>query len=160
MVSVNIQNKSEFYVIGAKTWISGTDNSLFAAFWRTCQTDGTIERITKFHKEKELSITKSAILGLSCTEKDPSVRSFYFYISVETNENQDRGEYEVVRVKPYQWAIFSSAGNDINALMECEMYAWMEWLPKNGTYIHDQGPELEVYLTENKIEYWIPIRKK
>lgn len=157
MVSVNIENKPGFNVIGMKTWISGTDNSLFSEFWRTCHAEGVIEQITKFNKEKESSVTKSAILGLSRTEKDPSVRSFYFYIGVETNETENQEEYEVLNVQPYTWAIFSTEGNDINALMQCEMYAWMEWLPKNGAYIHDHGPEIEVYFEENKIEYWIPI---
>lgn len=159
MVSVSIQNKGEFQVIGVKTWISGTDNSLFAAFWGNCQSEGLIEQITKFNKEKDSSITKSAILGLSCTEKDPSVRSFYFYIGVETNELKNQDKFEVLKVRPYTWAIFSNEGNDIHALMECEMYAWTDWLPNNGTYIHDNGPEIEVYFQENRIEYWIPIRE-
>ena len=30
---------------------------------------------------------------------------------------------------------------------------------ENGKYIHDNGPELEVYFNENKIEYWLPIRE-
>ncbi len=159
MVSVSIQTKSEFHVIGVKTWISGADNSLFAEFWRKCHADGAIEQITKFNKEKESSVTKSAVLGLSCTENDPSVRSFYFYIGVETNEEKNQGYFEVVKVRSYTWAIFSSEGNDINALMDCEMYAWMDWLPKNDVYIHHNGPELEVYFQENKIEYWIPVRE-
>jgi len=36
---------------------------------------------------------------------------------------------------------------------------WKEWLPNNGLYEHDNGPELEVYFAENKIEYWVPIRE-
>ncbi len=36
---------------------------------------------------------------------------------------------------------------------------------KNGCQVmvpifHENGPELEVYFKENKIEYWIPIREK
>ncbi len=38
------------------------------------------------------------------------------------------------------------------------MHAWQEWLPHNEIYTHDQGPELEVYFQEDKIEYWIPVR--
>jgi len=40
------------------------------------------------------------------------------------------------------------------------MYAWKEWLPNNGTYIHDHSPEMEVYFQENKIEYWLPVREQ
>jgi predicted transcriptional regulator YdeE len=44
--------------------------------------------------------------------------------------------------------------------MECEMYAWKNWLEENGKYIHDNGPELELYFSDNKIEYWLPIKEK
>ncbi len=40
------------------------------------------------------------------------------------------------------------------------MHAWAEWLPNNSLYEHDNGPELEVYFDENKIEYGLPIRRK
>jgi len=160
MVSISLQDKPEFNVIGLKTWISGTDNVLFGAFWKKCHEDGEIEQIRKFITMNEESVTKSAILGFSRTEKDPNVRSFYFYIAAETQVNENQGKYEVVNVKPYKWAIFSSEGNDISALIQCEMYAWTEWLPNNETYIHDNGPEMEVYFEENKIEYWIPIKEK
>lgn len=159
MVSISIQNKPGFNVIGLKTWISGADNELFGDFWEKCHVESEIEQIHKF-ATKNNSVTNSEILGFSCTEKDPSVRSFYFYIAVETQVSENEGKYEVVNVKPYKWVIFSCEGNDLSALMECEMFAWKEWLPNNGTYIHENGPELEVYIEENKIEYWIPIREK
>ena len=160
MVSVRIEKKEAFNIIGIKTWIPETDNNAFAEFWERCIREGDVEEIKKFGKNKEISCTNSAILGLSCTEKDPNIRSFYFYIAAETDEVSNRGKYEVYEVKPYEWAIFSSGGNDISALMECEMYAWKEWLHNNGLYEHDNGPEMEVYFDDIKIEYWIPIRKK
>jgi AraC family transcriptional regulator len=160
MVSISIQNKPEFNVIGLKTWISGTDNDLFGDFWKKCHANNEINQIRKFLTDNDNSVTKSVILGFSCIENDPNVRSFYFYIAAETQVNENKGRYEVVNVKPYKWAIFSSEGNDFSALMGCEMYAWKEWLPNNGIYIHENGPELEVYFEENKIEYWIPIREK
>ena len=111
--------------------------------------------------EEDKSITKSTILGLSNTEKDPSIREFDFYIAVETdNKDTKNSNLETVIIKPFKWAIFSSEGNDINALMECEMYCWTQWLPNNEKYVHDYGPELEVYFSTNKIEYWIPITER
>ena len=123
MVAVRIENKEAFNIIGIKTWIPGTDNNAFGEFWERCHREGDVEEIKKFSKNKDNSCTKSAILGLSCTEKDPNIRSFYFYIAVETDEVSNQGKYELYKVKPYEWAIFSSDGNDIDALMECEMYA-------------------------------------
>ncbi len=157
MVSVRIEDKEAFNIIGVKTWIPETDNNAFAEFWRKCHQEGDVEEIKKFNKNKDNSCTKSAILGLSCTEKDPSIRSFYFYIAAETDEASNQGKYEVYKVKPYKWAIFSTEGKDVDALLECEMYAWKEWLP-NNIYEHDNGPEMEVYFDENKIEYWLPVK--
>lgn len=91
MVSIRIERKEAFNVIGAKTWLPGTDNNAFGEFWKRCHQEGDIEKIKKFNTMKESSQTKSAILGLSCTEKDPSVRSFYFYIAVETDEIWQNG---------------------------------------------------------------------
>lgn len=158
MVSVRIERKANFNILGVKTWIAGTDNAAFGAFWEACRANGTIDSLRQFHKPG--GETSSAVLGLSCTEKDPSVRSFYFYIAVETTETAGQGALEVYPVGSYEWAIFSAAGSDVAALMQCEMHAWMEWLPDNGVYEHDNGPELEVYFAENKIEYWLPVRRK
>ena len=160
MVSVRIQEKPQFRVVGVKTWIAGTDNAAFGEFWQKCHADGAIADLGRFCKDSQSSQTGSTILGLSCTEKDPVVRSFDFYVAVETDEVQDQGRYEVRVVPAYHWAIFSSEGSDIDALMACEMHAWQEWLPHNGIYAHDLGPELEVYFQEDKIEYWIPVCSK
>ena len=158
MVTVRIDLKPAFRVIGIKTWIPDTDNAAFGRFWQQCHADGAIAGLRKYCKDAQTSQTRSAILGLSCTEKDPAVRSFDFFVAVETDEVQDQGRYEVRTVPSYRWAIFSSEGSNLEALMACEMYAWMEWLPGNGTYVHDLGPELEVYFDEDRIEYWIPIK--
>jgi len=160
MVSVRIESKGEFNIIGVKTWISSTDHNEFGRFWGRCHQEGHIKGLRNFNKRKDISQTKSSILGLSCTEKDPNIRSFYFYVAVETEEISNQGNFEIYKVKPYKWAIFESEGNDIDSLMECEMYAWKEWLPNNRIYEHDNGPEIEVYFEENKIEYWLPIRDK
>ncbi len=160
MVIVRIQQKTEFKVIGVKTWIPDTDNNAFCEFWQKCHADGTLAELRKFSKDPLTSQTQSAVLGLSRTEKDPAIRSFDFYVAVETDEVQNQDRYEVRTVPAYRWAIFSSEGSGLEALMACEMYAWREWLPGNGIYIHDLGPELEVYFQEDKIEYWIPVKEK
>ncbi len=160
MVSVRIQDKNGFNIIGVKTWIPGIDNNAFGEFWNRCHAEGKIGGIKTYAKKADASETHSEILGVSCTENDPNVRSFYFYVAVETEEREQKADYEIRFIKPYTWAIFSSEGHDIHALMECEMYAWKEWLPNNGKYLHDNGPELEVYFQENKIEYWVPVKEK
>lgn len=156
MVTVRLESKKAFNIIGTKTWIS--DHNAFGEFWRKCHQEGDVGAIRKYHKNSDESQTQSAILGLSCTEKDPSIRNFYFFVAVETDEVSKQGKYEIHSVKPYKWAIFRSEGQDFDALMACEMYAWKVWLQSNGMYEHDNGPEIEAYFEENKIEYWVPVR--
>jgi predicted transcriptional regulator YdeE len=159
MVHVEITRKDAFRVIGAKTWIGGeTDNSAFAAFWESSHEDGTIDLI-RSHRKRGASVTNSDMIGLSCTENDPNVREFFFYVCAETDAQQPASGLEIREVGSYLWAIFSTEGTDIDALMECEIYAWKEWLPGNGAYEHDNGPEMEVYPAADRIEYWIPIRR-
>jgi predicted transcriptional regulator YdeE len=162
MVKLRIEDKESFVIYGIKTWISGTDNSLFARFWDEQNKNGNIQYLKKLGIREDTSTTKSQILGLSNTEKDPNVRSFDFYIAVEIEQSHKLVDqkFETLVVNPYKWAIFSCEGNDINALMECEMYCWTHWLPNDQKYIHDYGPEMEVYFSSNKIEYWIPIVEK
>ena len=157
MVDVIIVEKKGFEIIGKKTWIDGFDQ--FGDFWGASHKDGSITSLAKYNSEKEFSETKSSIIGLSCTENDPYNRKFWFYIGVETKENVEITNFQKYKINAYKWAIFRTNGNDINALMECEMYAWKHWLVENGKYIHDNGPEMEVYFNENKIEYWLPIRE-
>ena len=158
MIHVAITKKEAFRIIGVKTWIPGTDNQAFAEFWQASQRNGTIERITPYRKATD-GITNSNMIGLSCTENNPTVREFFFFIGVETEQHEPVANLEMHDIDSYTWAIFSTEGSDIHALMACEMHAWKEWLPKNGEYCHDHGPEMEVYLPTNRIEYWIPIRK-
>jgi predicted transcriptional regulator YdeE len=160
MVEVIITEKNGFEIIGKKVWVGGTDNEQFGNFWRKSHEDGSIELIKKYNLDPKHSVTKSSILGLSCTENDPNNRNFWFYIGVETKEKAEIREFENYKIRGYKWAIFRTNGNDIKALMECEMYAWKHWLLENGKFIHDNGPELEVYFGEDKIEYWLPIREK
>jgi AraC family transcriptional regulator len=160
MVELEITNKSDLNIIGIKTWISGTNNKQFEEFWRKVKNENHFSKLKTYNKVGNNSQTKSTILGLSCTEKDPKVRSFWFFIGVETEHTENKYPYEMYHIKPYKWAIFRNIGNDINALLECEMYAWKEWLNTNGKYEHDFGPEMEVYFQENKIEYWLPIIEK
>jgi AraC family transcriptional regulator len=162
MVEVIITEKRCFEILGKKTLICNVDNKEIGRYWENCHKDGSIEKIKKYAIDPNLSETKSAILGLSCTEKDPNNSKYWFFIGVETKENPKIESFEHYKVSAYRWAIFQNNKNDINALMECVNYARKHWLVENEKYIHDNGPRIEIYFNdnENKIEYWIPIREK
>ena len=159
MVDLEITGKESFLIAGVKTWIGGADdNEAFSRFWRSCHENWTVGLIRSCAKSGA-SVTNSDMIGLSCTEDNPNVRKFFFYVCAETDLAEPPDGLEIREVDSYLWAIFSTRGSDIDALMRCEMHAWKEWLPENGEYQHDNGPEMEVYLAEDRIEYWLPVRK-
>ena len=88
-------------------------------------------------------------------EKNPNNRAFEFYIS---SECCGLDGYEEYIVQASTWAIFRNKGSLPMSLVNSEMYAFMEWLPKSG-YEYALAPELEVYLVQEKdaVEFWLPI---
>lgn len=165
MVEVRIEKKPSFKIVGRKIWISGTDNELFGQFWENSEKNGLIENLKSLSKNKLDPILESNVFGVSCVEKDPNNRSFYFFIATESDicpEGMGLEEYEVLAC---EWAVFRNRGDIPGALVEAEMYAFMKWLP-NSKYEHANAPEMELYPpyndSENGIltEFWLPIRDK
>lgn len=158
MVYINIVDKPGFRIAGKKTWIAGTDNAQFERFWNQCQSDGTVPALQAL-KTGVLSVTGGEVIGLSCTDYHPEIREFDFYICTQITGETDAAEWESREVKPMTWAVFSSDTPGVEGLLESEMYAWTKWLPENDVYIHDNGPEMEVYADHKPVEYWVPVRK-
>ena len=165
MVKVRIEEKPIFRIIGRKTWISGTDNELFGEFWQKCGKEGLFRIFETINKNKPGLVTNSMVLGLSCVEKAPNNRSFYFYIAIESNEFLNGSDLEEYHVPACKWAIFENRGKMPNSLVESEMYAFKDWLPRSK-FIHSSAPEIEVYPPceggeENIMtEFWLPIKEK
>jgi len=167
MVNVRIEEKPEFTVIGEKIWISGTNDNEFGEFWQRSHENGLITTLKQIRqKQNNLGpITNSMVFGVSCVEKDPSNRSFYFYIATEANNNYMDDTLETYVVPASKWAIFRNEGEMPKALIDAEMYAFLEWLP-NSKYTHAYAPELEVYppgsnCAQSTIcEFWLPIQEK
>ncbi len=165
MIKVRIETHPEFKIVGRKTWIAGTDNEIFGLFWEQCKNDGLLEIYKRIHKNKTNTITNSMAIGVSCVEKDPENRSFYFYIATECDECPVGDELEEYIVPACDWAIFENKGSLPESLIASEMYAFMEWLP-HSEFIHANAPEIEVYPPCNEFEgeilneFWLPIKKK
>jgi len=165
MISVRIERKPEFKIVGRKIWISGTDNELFGQFWQQCKDDGLLDTFREFHKDKPQPITNSISIGVSCVEKDPSNRSFYFYIGTEWDKCPQGLDLEEYVVPACQWAKFKNQGTLPDSLIEKVMDAFTQWLP-NSSYVHANAPELEVYPPYNTSEegtvseFWLPIKEK
>ena len=171
MIKYRIMEKPSFDVIGRKTWISSQDNEFFGRFWAQCQAEGLFETFEQLNHNQVGKQTKSSVLGVSCVEKDPGNRAFYYLIGIEKPEMISDVELNAHGVETYhvdgaKWAVFECIGKVPEAIVKSEMYAFMEWLPASE-FEHAKAPELEVYFpgndgnsANNYCEFWLPIVKK
>ncbi len=165
MVKVRIEKKPGFKIAGRKIWISGTsDNEVFGRFWQESHQNGLIELLHKVRANQQKAIIDSGVFGVSCVEKDPGNRSFYFYIAAECDECPSNAELEAYSIPACEWAVFANTGAMPDSLVESEMYAFSEWLP-NSKYTHANAPEMEVYPRSNleegtSTEFWLPLKEK
>lgn len=157
MVTIAFEEKPAFGLVGTKTWISGADNGQFAEFWKAQRENGAIGRLEAYRKKGGGQLG-CRFIGLSDTSRDPSTREFFFYAAVEADADAAivDADFERIAVRGYTWAVFTEGKNTVESLIASEMHCWRDWLPGNGIYVHDLGPEMEVY-RDDRIEYWIPI---
>ena len=148
-----------FEVIGKKGWIAGTDDSgAFGRFWEQCKVDGTLAKLEQASGFQPGPQTKGRTLGISRTEHDPSNRAFFYMIAIEKPAGFEAEEMESYQVPASHWAIFECRGKIPEAIIEAEMFAFMQWLPASG-FQHARAPEMEVYL-EGYCEFWLPVELK
>ncbi|MDD4570158.1 MAG: effector binding domain-containing protein [Tepidanaerobacteraceae bacterium] len=161
MVKVRIEEKRSFSVVGKKTRISGQNNEEFGSFWKESHENGLIKKLHDMNQNQPGEITNSNVFGISCVEKDPNNRAFYFFIATESDKANSDSGLESYIVPASKWAIFEGYGELPMSLIEAEMYAFMEWLP-SSTYNHALAPELEVYpsIDQKAVEFWLPIIEK
>lgn len=161
-----IIDRPALQLVGRKTWISGQDNTLFGQFWEKCRTEGLFERFGQLGLLEPGPQTGGVTLGVSCVEKDPAKREFYYLIAVENPQDHQAADLESYTVPASQWAVFECQGKVPEAIVKAEMYAFMEWLP-NSEYVHAKAPEMEVYppgpdgsSEDSYCEFWLPIERK
>ena len=159
-----ILERPAFQVVGKKTWISGQDNSLFGRFWEQCRAEGLFDVFEQVGGFRPGPQTGGVTLGVSCVERDPAKRKFYYLIAIESPEPVLG--LETYTVPASRWAVFECHGPVPESIVQAEMYAFMEWLP-NAQYAHAFAPEMEVYppgsdgqSEDNYCEFWLPITPK
>jgi AraC family transcriptional regulator len=165
MTDYRIVERPAFEVIGKKTWISGQDNDLFGRFWEQCKADGLFEIFERIGGLQPGLQTRGVTLGVSCVEKDPTNRAFYYLIGMEKPKGCTTMELESYQVLASQWAVFECRGKVPDSIVKAEIYAFTEWLPASG-FVHANAPEMEVYPPEsdggsddNYCEFWLPIKR-
>jgi AraC family transcriptional regulator len=162
MINFRIIERPTFDVIGQKTYISGPDNEQFGRFWQESQRNGLMGNFWQLRAGQVGAQTGGLTLGISCVEKDPSKREFFYMIAVEKPANCPPGlveGMETYTVPATRWAVFECRGKVPESIVKAEMFAFMEWLPKSG-YEHALAPEMEVYpnLGDEYCEFWLPIQ--
>lgn len=158
MVNYRILARPAFEVIGKQTWIGGTeDNAAFGRFWEACRSNGTLDGLEKAAGGQPGPQTAGYILGVSRVEKDPAKRAFFYMIAIEKPGGFEGEGLEHYQVPACQWAAFECRGKLPEAIVEAEMFAFMQWLPASG-YRHALAPEMEVYL-DGYCEFWLPIER-
>ena len=58
------------------------------------------------------------------------------------------------------WAVFPWKGQCPEALQEVNTYIWSEWLPSSKEYELSANCNLEVYLSMEHGEIWLPVKRK
>ena len=58
------------------------------------------------------------------------------------------------------WAVFPWCGACPKALQEVNTWIWSEWLPNSKEYELSANRSLEVYLSMEHGEIWLPVKKK
>lgn len=167
MADVRIVEKPAFDVMGPKVWIGGQDNEFFGEFWGECEENGMLSALQGLNGGSIGAQTGSSLLGVSRVEADPQNRSFYYMIAREVPEATPLPDgMERYQVPPCTWAVFACHGKVPEAIVNSEMYAFMEWLPQSG-YEHAPAPEMEVYFPDSDggkddcyTEFWLPVQKK
>jgi AraC family transcriptional regulator len=164
VIEYRIIERPAFEVIGKKTWIAGTDNDLFGRFWEQCRAEGLFEIFEKITGFQPGPQTRGVTLGISCVEKDPTNRDFYYLIAVEKPQDCKNIELESYQVPASQWAVFECRGKVPESIVQAEIFAFTQWLPASE-FIHANAPEIEVYPPEsdgqsedNYCEFWLPIK--
>jgi AraC family transcriptional regulator len=160
MVQVRIVDRPAFTMVGKKIWIEGTDSGQFGRFWQRCHENGLLQQLGAIGQQPGAQ-TGGMSIGVSCVERDPSIRNFFFMVAVECPAGIQTQDIEQYTVLPAKWAVFQNAGDMPGALVDAEMFAFMQWLPSSG-YRHAMAPEMEVYLPmpdtgETLVEFWLPI---
>jgi AraC family transcriptional regulator len=164
MVNFRILSRPTFEVIGKKTWIGGQDNELFGRFWQECQANGLLAVFGQMGANRPGPQTNGLTLGISRVEQDPAKREFFYMIAIEKPVSclpELMKGMETYLVPAVQWAVFECKGKVPEAIVQAEMFAFMEWLPNSG-YEHALAPEMEVYLNQGDEtnEFWLPIQRR
>lgn len=161
-----IEKKDAFKVICRKKQVNkpqgDTATADISAFWAQCNTDGTMNTITKYACFDNFK----GMLGI-CFSNEMANSGFPYGIGAEYNNNAVTDDnFEIVEIPAHTYAVFKCNGRMPDAFKETYKKICTEFFPQNSDYVYGNGIELEVYPSADvqnpdyTCEIWIAVEKK
>ena len=117
--------------------------------------------IPKFWDEHFESGKGKIIEGMFGVCLDSDCDSFEYYIADMYLPWKDIPDGATVKtIEAETWAIFPWQGQCPNDLQTVNTWIWNEWLPNSTEYELSCNCNLEVYLSMEHGEIWLPVKKK
>ena len=161
-----IEKRDSFKIICRKKQVNkpqgDTATADISSFWAQCSADGTMEKLCKYARFDNLH----GILGI-CFSGEMADSGFPYGIGAEYNgEALTDGEFDIVEIPAYTYAVFNCKGKMPDAFKETYKKICTEFFPQSSTYEYGSGIELEVYPSADvqnpdyTCEIWIAVNLK
>ena len=163
-MTYRFEEKEAYKVFGISRIIANDENpyEVIPKFWESFQDDGTYQKICEIggiepYKEVSLSAALYDFNNMG------AYRNRYM-IHMPLDDNKViPAPLEVMTIPKAKWVVFSVKYDTIEACTNAIQTLWRriftEWFPASEFEMTD-GPQLEVYPTQDTAEVWIPIQHK
>jgi AraC family transcriptional regulator len=148
-----IERRNAFRIVGKKlntTIENGECYSTIPEFWKSILESGYQKNIFELMNQEP-----SGLLGVSHYSTDFNTGAFDYYVACSTDNPVPEGMEEYI-VPESTWAIFPCVDNSPNGIQDLENRIVMEWMPTSG-YEFAKAPDLEVHISLEETEIWIPV---
>ncbi|MBS4537513.1 AraC family transcriptional regulator [Clostridium sp. D2Q-11] len=164
-MNYRVVEREGFDVFGKSITIGLNENpyEIIPKFWQDFQEDGTYQKICeKAGIEPYNGILLNA--ALYDFDNDGTYRNKYMIYTSVPQGKEIPEDFDTIRIPSAKWAVFSdtydSPEDTSNLIQKLWKRIFSEWFP-TSEYELEKGPQLEVYTEkDNKVEVWIPIKKR
>lgn len=128
-------------------------------FWQQCGEDGSIEKLVSYIPQNP---KLKGLLGISFSQEFMD-DAFPYGIGVEYSGSAVSGEFEIIEIPSYTYAVFPVKGEMPSVFKETYKRILTEFFPQSG-YAYAKGVEIEVYPSDNVsnpnyyCEIWVAIK--
>lgn len=159
-MNYEITKKPSYRLVG-KQWTVSTQNGenfrVIPEHWSRVTKDGTMTALSK--RAAKEGLFSGACLGVA-VDFDDANEEFTYLIGVESDARDLPSDWHELVVDSMTYAVFKDQGYPLSgALKKTFNRIYQEWFPSTG-YERAVGPEVEVYLDDNRYEVWIPVETR